>query len=43
MSCSERVIWGSRRQAGRKRAVPGDSLDDRFAFPHLVLNRKEEK
>ena len=43
MSYSERVMWGSRRQAGRKRAVPGDCLDDRFGFPHLVLNWKEGK
>ena len=38
VSCSERVIWGSQRRADRKRAVPGDCLDDRFGFPRLVLN-----
>ena len=33
MSYSERVMWGSRRQAGRKRAIPGDCLDETWLLP----------
>ena len=33
VSCSERVTWGSRRQAGRKRAIPGDCLDEIWLPP----------
>ena len=43
MSFSERVIWGSRRQADRKRALPGDCLDNKFGFPHLVLYLSSSK
>ena len=33
VSCSECVMWGSQRQAGRKRAIPGDCLDETWLLP----------